>query len=302
MYKAVKPNGDSIAVPQLLFSKLTAQGSDDARFRVALWLLGQGEGEAAQIASALRLPHKKVEAALHYWEGAGLIEQDAAQPEMPAPVKRHKMTTKEVVAAGARDETLGWLLDELQRAFGMVIGEGDINLFVTLYKQDGFSPDMILMAAAEAAANGAKKARYVEKVLFSWRAAGIHDAAAADKLLRLQAKRQQQAKTVARLMGLEGDPFTLADKKKIAVWFEEYGYGKEMIEAARLVAGDKRNDVKYLAGILKNWHAKAYRTPRDVQQNGEGQNLRSIREDAPPQQDVLRQTVDYVPMQKRGAP
>ena len=90
MFRPAKSCGDSIAVPQLLFSRLTAQGSDDGRFRVALYVLAEGAADATGVARALRLPQDKVDSALNYWEGAGLLERDAPEAEMlppPAPRK-----------------------------------------------------------------------------------------------------------------------------------------------------------------------------------------------------------------------
>lgn len=305
MYRVVKSCGDTVAVPRLLFSKLRQNGGADkeARFCVALYLLQAGEGEPQQVAKDLGLPQKSVEAALNYWEGAGLLCQDAepVQENAPLETKRRKLTTREAVSAASEDKNLAVMLSEVQRLFGAVVGESDMNLFVTLYQQDGFAADMILMAAAVAAANKAKKARYVEKVLFSWREAGITDSAAADSYLKLQAEREQREDALAAVMGLAAGSFSLADRKKIAVWFEDYGYGMDMVEAARLVAGDKRSDVKYINGILKQWHGKGYRTPREVQQSGENRNLRVGRHAPQNGSDVL-QAAGHAPLRRREQP
>lgn len=300
MYRPVKTFGDTLPVPQLLFSKLTIPGSDDGRFKVALYVLSSGGGEAAGIAAALGMSRAKVEQALNYWEGAGLLVQEAAAPPVPLAPKR-RMTTGEVVRAGKADPTLGAMLDELQRLFGTVIGEGDVNVFVSLYVQDGYTADLILLAASEAVANDARRARYVDKILSSWRQAGITDCAAADAYLKLQAERAKREKKLAKHMGFAGgDPFSFADKKKIALWFEDYGYDMEMIDLARLTAGDKGGDVKYLNAILKKWYANGYHTPRDVQQAGEGANMRAMRTDGPTRSDPLMDAANYVPLKKRG--
>lgn len=303
MYRPAKLSGDSIAVPQLLFSKLGTMGGNtdkkEGLFQVALYLLSNGESTAEGIAGALRMEKSKVVAALHYWEGAGLIEvmQDMEMTLEP-PQKRRRMTTPEVVQAGKADSNLAGLLDELQRLFGCVIGQGDMNLFVTLYVQDGYSPSLILLAASEALANGVKKAAYVEKILATWRENGITDCASADRYLRLQAEREQRVTQLAEKMGIAATGFTFAEKKRIAQWFEEYGYGFDMIEAARLAAGDKRNEVKYLAGILKKWNGKGYRNPREIQQGDENHNLRAVGPTSGGTGDVL-ESAAYVPLSKR---
>lgn len=302
MYRAVKQTGDAVAVPQLLFTKLAAPGADEARFRVALYLLAAGQADAAQIATALGLKPPAVERALAYWEGAGLIEREAAaQEEAAPPPKQKRLTMRETVHAGKADPQLGALLHELQRVYGTAIGPKPTSLFASLYVQDGFPPDLILLAASYAAARGITSAAYVESVLGAWRKAGIDNSAAADRHLRQMAQREEREKQLAEMMGLVWDPFTLADKRKIALWFEDYGYDLAMVDAARLAAGDKRNEVKYLAGILKKWHARGWQTPRDVQQGDEGRNLRvqSSRAAVAAGDDPLASPAEYVPMKRR---
>ncbi|NLW77987.1 MAG: DnaD domain protein [Ruminococcaceae bacterium] len=302
MYRPVKNTGDTVAVPQLLFSRLNAPGAGEARFRVALYLLGCGGADAADIAGALKLKPAEVERALSYWEGAGLVERDApAQPAVEAVPRPKRLTLHEATRAGEADPLLAMLLKELQRIYGGVIGPKAISLFASLYAQDGFSVDLILMAASYAAGKSITSARYVETVLENWRRAGINDAAAADGQLKLMAGREAREAALAQQMGLAGDAFTLAEKRKIAQWYEEYGYGPEMIEAARLAAGDKRNEVKYLAGILKKWHAKGYQAPKDIQQGDDSRNLRveSSRRAQVAQDDILAQAAAYVPMKRR---
>ncbi|MDL2294595.1 DnaD domain protein [Ruminococcaceae bacterium OttesenSCG-928-D13] len=305
MYRPVKLSGDTVAVPQLLFSRLET-GGEDGRFRVALYLLGGGEGDPMRIARALRMQRPAVEAALSYWEGAGLIEQEPADPAAvaeAAPVEppRRRMTTRESVRAGQDDPSLGVLLGELQRIYGGVVGEGDINIYATLYVKDGFPIDLILMAAAHAASKNITQARYVEKTLANWRKQGIDNCADADALLKRMARMDELAARLATAWNLPQDPFTLAEKQKIVQWYDEYGYGDEMIEAARLAAGERAGDVKYMAGILKKWHAKGYRSPRELQQAEGGANLRVAGNVKKPGKDLLADMTDYIPAKRRGS-
>ena len=301
MYRPVQHAGDVVEVPRLVFSKLTSPDASDARFRVALYVLSEGGATCEQAAKALRIEKNTVEKALVFWEGAGLLWQEAAkEPEQPPHDKRVRMTTRQTTEAGRANPRLGELLGELQRVFGGVISAQDINIFVTLYAQDAFDPGMILLAASDTVSRGATRASYVEKMLFTWRREGINDYAAADRHLRLLAARKVREKEVAALMGLKEDPFTVKEKKKISSWYEEYNYGIEMISAARTAAGEKCNDVLYLSGILKKWYAKGYTTARDVQQGDTNKNVRiqGSRQGILPQDDVLMQQEAYVSMQK----
>ena len=73
-YRIKAVQGDSIAVPQLVFSKLGA--ADEANVRVALYVLATQSTDPAQIAAALKLRSRRsAESALAFWAGAGLLEQ-----------------------------------------------------------------------------------------------------------------------------------------------------------------------------------------------------------------------------------
>ncbi len=307
MYKPVKVAGDSVAVPQLVFAKLGVVGGTgdkkEGLFQVALYVLQAQGASADDVAKALRMPKAKAEAALNYWEGAGLIYQE--EPPMMEdvagfePKKRKKLTTKEVVQASDENKNLRVMIDELQRLFGMVIGQSDINAYVSLCVQDKFSMDLVLLAASEALANGAKNAKYVEKILNTWKDNGINNAADADSFLKLQSQRMLRLEALAKHLGMSAEAFSLADKKKVAIWFEEYEYGYDMIDAARLVAGDKSDDIRYINGILKRWKTKGYEKPQDLSQRGEARNVRISRKEVPNKKDMLGTVLDYVPM-KRG--
>lgn len=304
MYRPAKHTGDSVQVPQLLFARLCAPGADDARFRVALYVLGKGAADVKDIADELRLDRLQVQAALHYWEGAGLLENDEPQKAAPPPPeKRRRLTSRQAARAGEADPVLGILLGEVQRLFGRVLNETEIACVATLYVQDAFPAELVMMAAAQAVKNKADNARYIEKILEDWRRQGVQNGADADRYLLLCAEREERQEQLAQRMGLAGDVFTLAEKKKIILWFEEYGYGFEMIEAARLSAGEKQNDVKYLAGILKKWHSKGYTSPKDVAMGDENHNLRVTRGRGNlPQrgQDVIGAADEYVPLRQRS--
>lgn len=302
MYRAAEIGGDAIQVPQLVFSKLGAPGATDARFRVALYVIGRREAAAEEVARALHIKQAEAESALAFWEGAGLLVKIAA-PQTAAPplAVRRRLTTREVTQAGSNDPMLGQMVEELQRIFGGVVSPSDINILVTLYVVDGLPPDLILLAASHFAARGVYSARYLEKTLRAWQRDGIQDYAGAEQYLQMLAKREKREAEVAKMLAMPKEAFTLAERKRIALWYEEYGYDKRMIEAARLAAGEKQNEVLYLAGILKKWYGKGYKNPRDIQQNEENRNLR-VQGGQKPNTDatnILGSMTEYVPRKQR---
>lgn len=301
MYRVVNAAGDTVPVPQLLFAKLSAPGADDGRFRVALYALTQPQLEAKQVAQALHLRQRDVERALEYWEGAGLLEQiQVAQPEV-APAPRRRLTSAETANAAQQDRTLAGLLAEIQHVLGGVVSQADCNVFGTLYAEDHIPADLILLASSYCAAMGKPNARYIEKTLLGWRRDGIDTCAKGDAYLRLLQQRACNEAEVGTVLQLPQASFTLAERRKIAAWYEEFGYTREMVELAKLVAGDKSQNIGYLHGILRKWNGKGYTCPRDVQQSGENHNVRvqgSV--SIAPEDDLLVNVAPYVPLFKQG--
>jgi DnaD/phage-associated family protein len=298
MYRIIQNNGDMVLVPRLLFSKLSAKGADDTRFRVALQIINTQKGDAKSIAQELKLPQEKVAAALNFWEGAGLIEEEFV-PEteiIPLPPRRATMTSAEVVIAAKSDAKLGFLLKELERLFGTILGQAESNLFVTLYKQDNFEPELVLMAAMLAKNEKAQhKASYVQKILQNWRQAGINTSEDADRYLKLLSEREEREKKTAQIMGLVWDPFSRADKKKIAVWYEDYKFDFDVIETACMLAADKKTQVPYVAAMLKKWHGKGYKTSMDVNAGEENKNVRIFNENPNGVKDILADMINFEP-------
>lgn len=302
MFKPSKAAGDTIAVPQLVFSRLS--GASEARVRVALHALTQPECDAQSVAAALHLPLAEAQQALAYWEGAGLLEQTVQAP-LPAPgdapKRRKHMTTAEVNQEAGTDAALSGMLRELQRALGGVLNPRECNIYCTLYCRDGFSPDLVLTAALHCAATGKATATRVERTLLSWQSEGIHDCEAADVYLKCLEERQRRYEEMAQLYGYKQPNFTGPERKIIDAWFEEYHFGPDMLEAARNAAGDKQNETRYVNVILKKWHAKGYRTAADVRSREGGAGLRSQagQSSFTAQNDILK-NASFVPTKPKG--
>ena len=104
IYRLKELQGDTIAVPQLVFSKLGI--AEEYNVRVALYVLATGITDPDKICADLKLRSRiSAESALSFWAGAGLLERyeenaaPGAEPSAPAP-----MTWAEI-CAGAGNST-----------------------------------------------------------------------------------------------------------------------------------------------------------------------------------------------------
>ena len=118
IYRLKELKGDTIAVPQLVFSKLGI--AEEYNVRVALYVLATGITDPDKICADLKLRSRiSAESALSFWAGAGLLEryeENAApgeEPSAPAP-----MTWAEIAAASRTDPMISSLIDCAQKEFG----------------------------------------------------------------------------------------------------------------------------------------------------------------------------------------
>ncbi len=264
----IKPNsGDSIAVPQIVFSKLDS--AEEAQVRVALYILATGVTDAEQIARDLKLRGKQTaERSLLWWAGAGLLERvEDDRNATPIAVPSAPMTWQEIASASRTDPMVASLIECVQGSFGKNLSHKELQTLVSLYLQDGHLPEVIMLCASYLAGKGKRTLSALQHTLKVWQNDGITDGTKADAYLQLLALRDTREAFVATLLEVTPEELTLGGRKAIARWYEEYGFDDTMMSEASLQAGLKK-DVWYLNGILKTWHSKGLRTVHEVRGGG----------------------------------
>lgn len=287
-YRLCSQTGDSIAVPQLIFTNLTRATGD--HMRVALYILATHSTDPKDIAHALNLKNvQAAQKALDFWHGVGLLEiEHNALPVAPIAKKQPPLTAEEFRMAALRDPMVSTLATEAQAYLGHSLGQKDIQRLVSLYVNESIPVDVILLCAAHIASQGRHNVSQLERELDRWSAEGITTGQEAETYLFLLKERGLREAKVAAMLDIPAEALTMADKRCIRRWFEEYGYSETMIEEA-ILHGNGSKDPKYINGILKSWHAKGWRTPADARGNGslEGANIRVDRS-APSGNDILQ--------------
>ena len=268
-YRLAAQNGDTVAVPQVVFAHLPRAEGDAVR--VALYLLGGGAAEPRTIAHDLGL--KSIEAAkraLQYWAGAGLLEKDSAAPAAPEPAPA------KIDLAALNDPYVAVLCQEAQAALGRALGRSEMLRLVGLYLNGGWQPDVILTCCAEAARQNRPTAAAVCRELQRWREAGVETGEDAERYLKQEALRAQRWAQTAALFGAGADKLTRWERTAITRWYEEWGFDDAMIEEALLHAEAHRT-VRYVDGILRAWRAQGLLTVGAVRGKGQlaGSNILS---------------------------
>jgi len=301
IYRLKELKGDTIAVPQLVFSKLGI--AEEYNVRVALYVLATGVTDPDKICADLKLRSRmSAESALAFWAGAGLLERyeenaaPGAEPSAPAP-----MTWAEIAAASRTDPMISSLIDCAQTGFGRALTHSEMEKLVNLYVQEAYAPETVMLCVAYMAGRGRRTMASVIHELKVWRAEGVETGEQADAHLKLLALRAQREQYVSGLLGLPESELTLGGRKAIARWYEVYGYDDAMVQEAAVQAGPKR-DLWYWNSILKTWNAKGLRTIHDVRGpvagSGASRNIRVDRE-TPSGNDFLKNAARRRPLKKK---
>lgn len=278
-YKLAPYNGDVLAVPQIVLTHLAQADGDTVR--TALYVLQTGDTDPRTIARALGLT--SVEAArraLQYWAGAGLLENaKAAPPTVPAEVNAAKIDL-----ANLNDPYVSVLCEEAQTAFGKALSRSEMQRLVSLYLNEGWQPDVILLCCAEVARQGRRSVAAVARELARWREDGVESGEDAERYLRKVKQREDWCADAAAQFGIEPSALTRWERGAIARWHEEWGIGREMIDEALLRAGSK-NTIRYVDGILRAWRAQGITTVAAARGQGQlaGSNILATERPATPQ-------------------
>ena len=278
-YKLAEYNGDTVSVPQVVFSHLTQTDGDTVR--TALYILQTGVTDPRTIARALALPSMEAaKRALQYWAGAGLLEKErgtSPAPEAPQPAK--------IDLASLNDPYVAVLCEEAQTAFGKALSRSEMQRLVGLYLNDGWQPDVILLCCAEAARIGRRTVAAVAHLLARWRDDGVETGEDAERWLKRAQQRENWCREAAAQFGTELAALTRWERSAIARWHEEWGIGREMIDEALLRAGNKTT-IRYVDGILRAWRAQGITTVAAARGQGQlaGSNILATERQSTPQQ------------------
>lgn len=278
-YQLAAYNGDTVAVPQIVFTHLAQADGDTVR--TALYVLQTGDTDPRTIARALGL--NSVEAArraLQYWAGAGLLE--GSRRAAPAALPEEKAASIDL--ASLDDPYVAVLCEEAQTAFGKALSRSEMQRLVGLYLQDGWQPDVILLCCAEVARQGRRSVAAVARELARWREDGVESGEDAERHLRKVKQREEWCADAAAQFGIAPTALTRWERGAIARWHEEWGIGREMIDEALLRAGNK-NTIRYVDGILRAWRAQGITTVVAARGQGQlsGSNILATERPAAPQ-------------------
>ena len=252
---------------------------DAVKLKVLLLVLHEPSSaiEADKLAEKLGQTAADIRDALNFWVRKGLLQTEmpnVPQTEAAIPVAENKakplskptparMTANEIHEMTQRQPLIRSLLHETEAILGKTLTSTDISTVISLYDWAGIPADVILMVVAHCASLDKRNLRYIEKTAMNWQELGLDTADKVENYLNEQTLVRQREKEVQSAFGIYDRKLTGKEKESIAKWYEEFGFGIDMIRLAYEKTVDNTGKVSfpYIAKILSNWNEKGIRTP-----------------------------------------
>lgn len=191
--------------------------------------------------------------------------ESADKPEKKPPAKIVlKYSNKELADKAAENHEIAALYEQVQRVLGRTVNPSELSVFVSLYEYYGFSVPSIIILTQYAHDAGKGKVRYIETVARDWFDRGITEYPDIEQEISRLTEYDKFETKIKRLLHL--DVRLTPQMSKILSSWAEWGFSDEMIELAdeKCRNAIMRTDLKYMNGILKNWHENGIKTPDDA--------------------------------------
>ena len=259
-YELIPQNGDSLAVPMIVFTNLTR--ADENCIRVALYVLRTGCTDSSVIARELGLRSvHAAERALQWWAGAGLLS--AHRGQSPTPAVLPEPDPEPDLSLVMCDPRITLIMEQAQSCLGGALSSQESRNLAALYTQDGYTADVILLCLSHLTGKPGVNLNMIRGELKRWKKAGVKSGEDVEKLLVLESRRAEHEAYVAALLGKTAQDLTPAERRSVQRWYEKMEFNDEMVQTSTQYLGSERS-VWAMNDILKTWHEKGWHTPQDL--------------------------------------
>lgn len=264
--------------------------------KVYLYLLRCMDVEGASvtisdIADKLNLTEKDVLRSLNYWAGKKVIDvifdDESGEPSsltfLPleqessaVSVKNEVAASKETIEKPAKishsparirelkeQEDIRQLIFVVENYIGKPLTSSEVNTLLYIYTELEFPSDLIEYLVEYCVAANHHSMHYIEKVALDWHGRGyttVDDVKANTRL------KNSRISIVSKSFGLGDRNITPAELEFINRWYDEYGFGKELVEEAckRTIMSMSKPNFSYADGILRKWRTSHIKTMDDL--------------------------------------
>jgi hypothetical protein len=268
------------AFPKSALDVLKRAGAAD--LKVLLCLCSEdGGADIKKLVKLTGCDADEVRDAMAFWRGAGVVEADntavkeatsrkKATPDDTVNNDEDKKAEKKLTRANelpsyTSDQLsdiveeraeIATLITECQNIMGKMFNIKEINVLIGLVDYLGLDCEYIMMLLTHCVSIDKKTLHYAEKMAFSLYDAGICTSAELTAEFEKRDRVHNISNKIRSLFGLGDRAFTTKEKKLIASWVNDMGYGADIIERAYEVAADAtgKGSIPYANSVLERWN------------------------------------------------
>ena len=230
---------------------------------VLIALMASPDAERDGIAQMSGVADAQLDAAVSYWQSAGVLRCDAA-PAPPAPAERPDRAaelphynTEEAARFLERNPSAASLIDGCQRALGKIFNTSETEIVIGLLDYLSLEPDYILLLCAHCAQHDRRSLRYIEKMAISLHDGGIVTYEQLELHLKKLDMTRDAEHALRELFGIGQRALLKKEQAAFYNWIAEWNLPLDLIRHAYEITVSKtgKPSVPYTNAILEKWHA-----------------------------------------------
>lgn len=195
-----------------------------------------------------------------------LILDDATQRIKTITNQIHKPSQQEISKLALSNPKIALLLQQSQEAFGRPLSPSETSTIVSFVDYYGVEPEIILMIIEGCKILGKLNANYIEKVITTCIDKEITSHDDVDKFMSHLISAKNNENIVKSAFGITNRGLTEKQKQFVSIWFNELGFGIDIIKMAYDKAIDTKDtsSFNYINSILQSWHKDGVKTKEDI--------------------------------------
>ena len=243
--------------------------------------------DSALLSKASGVSEARVNDAVHYWAGLGVITVEGLPQRETPPVPavaasvELKPQIKEPAEAPAKSsvryspkdlanklnesEELSYIVKEYEKIKGTVIKDNELIGLINLNEYYGFEAQSLLLLIEYCHKLGKDRIGYIEKVAREWFDCDIVSYPDVEAEIIRQSKIRSYEYKACKALGIKGKPST-SQQQTIASW-QEKGISIEMLEIAydKCMDAISEPNFRYMAKIVNSWFSEGIKTAEEIE-------------------------------------
>ncbi len=268
--KIKTPSDNLILLPMEVLPRV--KNASATELKVLLFLFAKKEALPAEMAQQLGISPADAEAAVAFWRGAGIFEEDNSSPkkEVAPSTSLYKSYDSHTIASYLEEDTaFRSCTDLVAETFGAkILNKNELSSLLYLYNYVGLPAEVISGIAIYCKTKGKTSMQYMMKTALSmYEKDGIDTYEKFEQYMTVLEKRNADSTRLRTMLGFGERALSAKEKEFFTRWMEEWALPFELISLAyeKTVDNLHKVNLSYMNAMLKRWYECGYTTPEDVE-------------------------------------